>query len=188
MDSSLIHPERLAAGLGIKYLRLPHNHERLPIYIAKMGFTLGVIAGARILSEDVIEAFKIGVMNVHPGLLPENRGLDAMLWAIEYWLPQAVTAHLIDGYVDWGRRLAQRVVPVYPEDELRDLSARIYDYSLAILEDGITAAVQGDWQQMTNRNNHRPHSRMTDEHARKTMREWRRYKKCNDYTSITSPG
>ena len=44
--------------------------------LKKEKFDLGIIAGSRILKKKIIEEFKIGILNMHPGLLPLNRGLD----------------------------------------------------------------------------------------------------------------
>ena len=38
--------------------------------------------GARILKPSAFSPFRKGVMNMHPGILPDNRGLDTIKWAI----------------------------------------------------------------------------------------------------------
>ena len=50
--------------------------------IKKHNLDIGIILGARILSKQIIDAFSIGIVNLHPGILPENRGLDNVKWSI----------------------------------------------------------------------------------------------------------
>ena len=50
--------------------------------------------------KNVIDSFSNGIINFHPGVLPENRGLDNLKWAIYNNLPQGVTTHLIDENID----------------------------------------------------------------------------------------
>ena len=54
----------------------------------KEKFDLGIIAGSRIIKKKVINEFKIGILNMHPGLLPLNRGLDTHKWAVFKNWPQ----------------------------------------------------------------------------------------------------
>ena len=42
---------------------------------------LGVVFGTEILSEDVINLFRDGLINVHRGIISQYRGLDSDLWA-----------------------------------------------------------------------------------------------------------
>jgi len=78
----LIEPTKLLQSLGISYTISDHNSPDSIATLAEGDFSLGVILGARILSGEVIEQFEKGILNLHPGLLPENRGLDTIKWAI----------------------------------------------------------------------------------------------------------
>jgi len=144
----LFHPRELAERLGARYVVAPHNSEEVLVLLNEVRPELGIIAGARILKESVIGSFGIGIINLHPGLIPEVRGLDAMLWAIYKDLPLGVTAHLIDRRVDAGRVLVRKRVPVYEDDTLLDLSERLYEYQLMILGEAIERAKKGLWQEV----------------------------------------
>ena len=39
--------------------------------------------------------FDTGIINIHPGLLPENRGLDNIKWALYHNMPQGLTVNFI---------------------------------------------------------------------------------------------
>lgn len=102
-----IHPKATARKYGIEYIRADHNSAEAVQLLKEAKFHLGVILGARILSQEVINCFSTGILNIHPGLLPENRGLDNIKWAIVDGQPQGVTAHLIDHYIDRGELITR---------------------------------------------------------------------------------
>jgi hypothetical protein len=67
------------------------------------------------------------IINAHPGLLPENRGVDAFKWAIVNGGPIGISLHAIDMYIDRGVLLHRMKIPVLPADTLRDVAARAYE-------------------------------------------------------------
>ena len=98
--SALVEPSRICERLGWRYEAVDHNSDYCAELIKSAKVDIGVIAGARILKEPVISAPWIGIINFHPGLIPEVRGLDALQWAILQDKPIGVTAHLIDRSID----------------------------------------------------------------------------------------
>ena len=50
-----------------------------------------------------IKGLSKGIINFHPGLIPEARGLDTPQWCIYDGIPLGVTSHFIDSKVDAGR-------------------------------------------------------------------------------------
>ena len=137
------HPKKIAERLGIPYHVVVHNSKECEDMIRRYNLDLGIILGARILKSNVISAFKIGVMNMHPGLIPKNRGLDNLKWAILKGYKQGVTIHLINAKVDHGEIILQREIEVYEDDTLLDIFLRTQDMeqvmmleSIRILEGG----------------------------------------------------
>jgi methionyl-tRNA formyltransferase len=132
---ALVHPQQIAAriGLGADYFVLPHNSADTVQIIKERGLDLGVIAGARILTAEVIDSFRLGIINFHPGLLPETRGLDALLWSVYEGLPLGVTAHLIDERVDAGTLISRETIPVYADDTFLDLQERLQEKEVEML-------------------------------------------------------
>ena len=116
----LLHPRYIAERLGIEYFVAPHNSSEVITKIKDNNLNLGIIAGARILKAPVIESFSKGIINFHPGLIPEARGLDAMLWSIYKSIPLGVTAHLIDENIDAGYILLKEKIFINPDDTLLD--------------------------------------------------------------------
>ena len=128
-----MHPRDLANKLNIPYYVVDHKSEECIKLIKENFLELGIILGARIIPEKIINAFQFGVLNMHPGLLPENRGLDNTKWAIINGLKQGVSTHLIDKYVDKGLLIDKREISVYQDDSLIDLFLRLQDLELKMM-------------------------------------------------------
>ena len=114
-----------------------------------------VILGARILSKELIERYPKGILNIHPGILPGNRGLDNLKWAIINDLPIGITAHWIDHRIDMGKIVRQSFVPVYADDTIRDVYIRSrqmeIDLLIKVFKEGLTFdGVECEWSEKFN--------------------------------------
>ena len=69
-----------------------------------------------ILHPSLIELFPKGCINLHPSLLPYNRGAHPNVWSILEGTPAGVTLHYIDAGIDTGDIIAQHEVQVQPID------------------------------------------------------------------------
>ncbi len=138
-----MHPKEMASRLNILYKVVKHNSKECINLIRELDLDLGIILGARILKKPTIESFKIGILNMHPGLLPENRGLDNAKWAILKNYKQGVSCHLISEEIDKGKLIVKRAIDVHEDDSLVDVFLRLQNMEqqlmiegLKILEDG----------------------------------------------------
>ena len=139
----LIHPEKIAKRFGIRYLVVGNNSEEL-MADAKANSSLAVISGARILKAEVIDCFPKGIINFHPGIIPNERGLDALFWSIYNNHPLGVTAHLIDKYIDAGKILSIGQMKINSNDTVLDLSERLYELQLDMLLEAIDKAINNE--------------------------------------------
>lgn len=124
-------------GYGIKSLFLDpksypdqNGYERALIdALEKESVELVCLAGfMRILGKVFIEAFRGGILNIHPSLLPAFPGLDAQKKALEHGVKYAgCTVHFVDETVDGGPIVSQAAVPVYDSDDVETLSRRILE-------------------------------------------------------------
>lgn len=140
------HPEEMAGLLDIPYYSVKHNSKGLREIATEHGANLGVIGGARILKQRTIDAFDHGIINIHPGLIPENRGLDNMKWAVLLDLPQAVTSHFIDADIDAGYPVETCHVPVFRDDMLFDINQRLSDAQLSTLKSTLKLVDRRTWR------------------------------------------
>ena len=131
------HPRAIAERMGIPYHVVPHNSEECAELVRRYDLDVGVILGARILKPIVIEPFKVGVLNMHPALLPENRGLDNLKWAILKDIKQGVSCHLIDATIDRGNLIVRQEIDVYPDDSLVDIFLRIKNLELTLMVESL---------------------------------------------------
>lgn len=144
---ALVHPAKIAKRIGAEYLTMPHNSPDTVEAIKNRRLDLGIISGARILKPEVINSFSIGIINFHPGLIPQARGLDAMLWSIYYDIPLGVTAHLIDERVDAGQIVLQERIAVYEDDTLLDLYERIQEKQVDLIQPAVVKALRNEWSE-----------------------------------------
>jgi len=136
-DLFLTHPKTIAEVNNIDYKVVIHNSDKTSNIVKKYDLDLGIILGARILKPIAFKYFKTGVLNMHPGILPFNRGLDNIKWAILEGMPQGVTTHLIDENIDRGKLLQQELIKIYKDDSLLDLHLRIQNLEQKLMVNAI---------------------------------------------------
>ncbi|MDP4013855.1 MAG: formyltransferase family protein [Candidatus Nanopelagicales bacterium] len=96
--------------------------------LTSMGLDFGVsVYFGHLLSRGSIRAFQRGVLNLHPALLPFNRGSHPAVWAIWDGTPNGVSIHVIDEGIDTGPVVAQVPVRVRPTDTAGSLYLRNED-------------------------------------------------------------
>lgn len=87
---------------------------------------LMIIGWSQIAREEVLAAPRLGVLGMHPTLLPVGRGRAAIPWAILLQLPETgVTLFKLDGGVDTGPVLAQVPVPLDARESATSLYQRV---------------------------------------------------------------
>jgi phosphoribosylglycinamide formyltransferase-1 len=88
---------------------------------------LVVLAGfMRVLKEPMLRAFPRRIINLHPSLLPKFPGLEAWKQALQAGEKvTGCTVHYVDAGIDSGEIIAQREVPILPNDTPESLHQRI---------------------------------------------------------------
>ena len=105
----------------------PQAEAELVQMLRDAGVELVVLAGfMRILKSQMLEAFPRRIINIHPSLLPKFPGLFAWKQALEAGEElTGCTVHYVDEEIDHGDIIAQREVPILPDDTPEILHARI---------------------------------------------------------------
>ena len=97
----------------------------------------------RVLSSVFIEVYRGRILNIHPSLLPLFPGLDAQEQALEHGAESSgCTVHFVDETLDGGPIIAQRVVPIYGNDKVESLSARILVEEHKLYAEAVSAALK----------------------------------------------
>lgn len=126
---------RTAERMGFKTAILPYGEGReagektIAALCAERNVQWIVLAGfMRLLSPAFVGgAYRNRIVNIHPSLLPSFPGTDGIGDAWRRGVKvTGVTVHLVDEGVDTGPILAQKAVPVKPDDEREDLERRIH--------------------------------------------------------------
>jgi phosphoribosylglycinamide formyltransferase 1 len=80
----------------------------------------------RVLSPAFAERWKGRILNIHPSLLPDLRGLNTHARALSQGLAEhGCTVHFVTAELDAGPIIAQARVPVLPGDDAEALAARV---------------------------------------------------------------
>ena len=88
-----------------------------------------VLAGfMRILTPAFVEHYQGRLLNIHPSLLPNFRGLHTHQQAIDAGVRvHGATVHFVTSELDGGPIIAQAVVPVLPDDNEDTLADRVLE-------------------------------------------------------------
>lgn len=88
-----------------------------------------------ILRPEILAVFPRGCLNLHPALLPYNRGQYPNVWSIVEGTPAGVTLHYMDEGIDTGDIVAQCEVPVTPTDTGESLYRKLEAASLRLFRE-----------------------------------------------------
>ena len=99
---------------------------------------------AHILKPEVLHLFPRGILNIHPGFLPFNRGRNAQIWSIVEGTPAGATLHYMDEGVDTGPIVERLEVTVAPADTGQSLRAKLETACMDVLKKGWQAVVAND--------------------------------------------
>ena len=126
--------QKLCSSLNIKFVESAHDDiEQISKVRTSFGAEIAIISGARILSEDIIELFPSGIVNFHPGKIPETSGLDSYFYTLKTGSPMGITVHLIDKRVDAGSFIFFEKLPIEHEDTFDSLKSKLYMSQLTAL-------------------------------------------------------
>ncbi|MDA8388359.1 MAG: phosphoribosylglycinamide formyltransferase, partial [Nitrospiraceae bacterium] len=101
--------------------------EKIAGELSARGAGLVLLAGfMRIVGKPLLDAFPSRVMNIHPALLPSFPGLHGQRQAASHGVKiSGCTVHFVDEGLDTGPIIIQAAVPVFCDDSVETLSARI---------------------------------------------------------------
>ncbi len=104
-----------------------------------------VTAYAKIIPKEIIQAFKLGVIGVHPSLLPRHRGATPIQTAIlEGDEVTGVTLFLMDEQVDHGPILAKRELTITDNDDCGTLTKKLAEVGAKLLIETLPKFLKGE--------------------------------------------
>lgn len=106
---------------------------------------LFIIGWSQIAGEELLATPRLGVLGMHPSLLPEGRGRAAVPWAILKQLDQTgVTLFRLDAGVDTGDLLDQIAIPLHPRINAGELYAKVDTAHVTLMSQAFPKLVRGE--------------------------------------------
>ncbi len=126
--------QQVCGALGFNFHECEHDDiAAITALRDKTKFRLGIISGARIIKRNIIDLFDEGILNIHPGKLPETAGLDLFYYTITKGVQLGVTAHYIDPRVDAGDELFFEETQLGPDDTIEVVQYNNYQSQIRAL-------------------------------------------------------
>lgn len=103
-----------------------------------------IFTGGSILRKQLLDVPRLGVLNVHLGLLPEIRGMSSPEWSLLNYVPVGITIHYMDMGIDTGPILQRSELPdVNRSKSLSDLRHRLIAFGIEKVGEVIASLNQG---------------------------------------------
>ena len=101
-----------------------------------------ILGGTGILKELIIKTARIGVINVHPGLLPWVRNVGVVGRALQRNIAVGATCHYVNTGIDKGNIIERRLLPVTGEEaSLSDIELETQFLMLQMMVDVVAKQV-----------------------------------------------
>lgn len=127
--------KKAALRLGLMVLQPQSLKAEIARFTALEPDVVVVAAYGQLLPQQVLDIPHFGCLNVHPSLLPKHRGASPIPTAILAGDEETgVTIMLMDSGLDTGPILAQKAVPIEPQDTAESLSAKLALAGAQLLE------------------------------------------------------
>ena len=136
-------------GIDVEHVEVPiHNSEEVMPHIRELDLDIIVFGGTRIIRGEILDYPKYGVVNSHPGLLPECRGSASPAWGVYHDIPIGSSTHFCDNGVDTGQLLLRREVPVKRGMKYEDLCYETLVLAGILMKEALMSYEQGRWDEM----------------------------------------
>ena len=145
-------------GIIVEHVEVPiHNSEEVMPHIRGLDLDIIVFGGTRIIRGEILDYPKDGVVNSHPGLLPECRGSASPAWSVYHDIPIGSSTHFCDNGVDTGHLLLRREVPVKRGMKYEDLCYETLVLAGILMKEALMAYEEGRWDEMRHPQGDSPH-------------------------------
>lgn len=96
---------RILGGRKLILFRKPLDDTDSVWRLTELNLDIGLHQSGIIYRDATIDAFKIGILNPHIGILPQYRGRNVMEWALLNGDPTGITVFFVDSGIDTGSRI-----------------------------------------------------------------------------------
>ena len=102
-----------------------HNDKQCEELLKRFDLDFILLGDTRVIRKNIMCIPKKGIINAHPGYLPDVKGNNPYIWAIINDLPQGCSIHFIDENVDTGDVLLREIIPPETYKSYTDLLRKI---------------------------------------------------------------
>lgn len=139
--------EEQISSLDVTHVEVAiHNSEQVMPYLNDLDLDLIIFGGTRIIRGEILDYPKDGVINSHPGLLPECRGSASPAWSVYHDIPIGSSTHFCDNGIDTGELLMRREVLVKRGMTYEDLCYETLVLAGVLMKEALLHYVAGEWE------------------------------------------
>lgn len=136
-------------GMNIQHTTVSiHNSEQVMPHIKNLNLDLIVFGGTRIIRGEILDFPKDGVINSHPGLLPDCRGSASPAWSVYHDIPIGSSTHFCDNGIDTGDLLFRREIPVKRGMTYENLCYETLVLAGVLMKEALIAYDEGRWDDL----------------------------------------
>ena len=136
-------------GISIPHIQVPiHNSEQVMPHIRDLVLDLIVFGGTRIIRGEILDHPYDGVINSHPGLLPECRGSASPAWSVYHDIPIGSSTHFCDNGIDTGELLIRREIEVKRGMTYEDLCYETLVLAGVLMKEALMSYQERRWDEM----------------------------------------
>jgi methionyl-tRNA formyltransferase len=100
----------------------------------------------QIIKKELLEIPHIGILNVHPSMLPAYRGVKPTFWVLKNNMSKTgITIHFVDEGIDTGKILVQKKIDILPYDSVDSLLKRTSEIGAKVLLEAIESIKVGNY-------------------------------------------
>jgi methionyl-tRNA formyltransferase len=115
------------------------------------------------IPEDILNSFPLGIINIHPSLLPKYRGPSPIQTALLNGDQETgVSIMLLVKEMDAGPIIAQEKINISPEDNHQTLNNKLFSLGNKLLMDNLEKYIQGEIQTHPQDNNQATYVQMIE--------------------------
>ena len=141
--------EEQAMENGIRVISVPvHKSPEVMPHLEGTDLDLIVFGGTRIIRGEILDFPSDGVINSHPGLLPECRGSASPAWSVYHDIPIGSSTHFCDNGIDTGDLLMRREARVDRGMTYEDLCFQTLVLAGVLMKEALMAYEGGRWPEI----------------------------------------
>jgi len=168
----------LLEGKDIPRYKVPHHNKKTcRLLLQELNPDLGVLGGTRIIRDRILRIPLEGMLNAHPGLLPEVRGSASPAWSVYYDIPIGATCHFIDPGIDTGDIVGKREIPIHRGDTYEKLCWLTLVEAGALMTEAVSAWTKDELVRTPQGESEHPTFRVPSDEIMEVM-----YQKLRDQT------